>query len=205
MRHLEPLRAQPVPNGNRQGPGSALAWIVAATVLTLGCGAAAGWVFGDNAPERIAKSEIEARQLAFTRIEPLPLQLVAERDVAAAVRSMQLEPARQAALLKMALPPALQGSAAAPSGVRLVQVTVWDTHSEDGDVVALVSAGYRREVVLSNAPQTIALPIDGAAQMQVVGVRDGGGGITLGVQGAERRVLMPIMSEGQTLTLPLSR
>jgi hypothetical protein len=172
----------------------------------LGCGAAAGWVFGDKPLDRVAKSEIEERQLTFSRAEPLRMEHIAADQAIAAVRSMQLELPQQALLLNLAQAPAgIEAPAATPMSLHLARVTVWDTHSEDGDVVALVSAGYRREILLTNAPQTIAIPIDGTAQMQIVGVRDGGGGITLGVRGADRQVLMPIMSEGQTLTLPLAR
>jgi hypothetical protein len=83
-------------------------------------------------------------------------------------------------------------------------MTLWDTHDEDGDVDALASAGFRREIVLTNAPQTISFPVDSASTVQVIGVHDGGGGITLGISSPAQQVLMPIMSEGQALTLPVT-
>ena len=75
---------------------------------------------------------------------------------------------------------------------------------KDGDVVTVSSAGYRRDITLTNAPLTVSFPVDGSSSMQFVGVHDGGGGITLGIRGPNQEFLMPIMSEGQALSLPVT-
>ena len=201
MPHLEVPSAAARRGRGKPGTFGVAAWLLAAGLLVLGSGAGAAWMFGARAHDRVAGSEVQDRLSAFGRVEPLRLPAVAAEQIEQAIASMQLPPAQQAQLRELTRPV----PKVAAAGVRLVELTVWDTHSQDGDVVALVSAGYRREIVLTNAPQTVVLPIDGAARMRLIGVHDGGGGITLGVRGADEQVLMPIMSEGQTLTLPLAR
>jgi hypothetical protein len=93
---------------------------------------------------------------------------------------------------------------ATSSQLRLVELTLWDSQAPDGDVVRVVSAGYSRDVVLHKQPVVLAVPVQGSMPIQIVGVRDGGGGITLGVQGLQSPVMAPIISEGQTITLPIA-
>jgi hypothetical protein len=182
-------------------------WLVGLIAVTLGLGALATWLLPTQRTDRVSAQEVDSRRVAFTQARRLPLQSVAVEQIDNALSSMRLEPASQKELRRLLPTPSTQQAAVptpAPnrSEVRLVQLTLWDTHDQDGDVVAIVSAGYRREVLLTNAPQTIVIPVDDGAQVQIVGVRDGGGGITLGVRGSDSQVLLPIMSEGQTLTLP---
>lgn len=205
MRHLEPDQPAPIVRPAKQRSRAA-AWLAAVFALTLVFGAGATWFLGPNSADHVAAREAQERQIAFTQVQPLRADVVPPTDTAKAIQSMRLEPAQQSSLQRLVQPDTTSTNPiATSSGLRLVNVTLWDTHAEDGDVVALVSAGYRREVAITNTPQTITIPVDGAAQVQLIGVRDGGGGITLGVRGVDQQVLMPIMSEGQTLVLPLAR
>jgi hypothetical protein len=87
--------------------------------------------------------------------------------------------------------------------IALTQITLWDTDVADGDVVRIVSSGYETEVQLAKSPITLAVPIPPRGVINIVGVRDGGGGITAGITVGGRAVDLPIMSAGQTLGVPV--
>lgn len=167
------------------------------------------------AADVVTSAEAQQREQAFANVQPLPLAPVPRDKTDAAIASMNLPAAEQDVLRKdlarggpagtvPKAPPAPQAAAApARQEVRLVEIILWDTHSPDGDVVRVVSGGFTRDVLLTKSPQVVYVPADGSGSVQVLGVRDGGGGITLGVKGGDLAVLMPIMSEGQMLSLPV--
>jgi hypothetical protein len=99
--------------------------------------------------------------------------------------------------------PATARTAAVAPPMRLVRLTLWDTHADDGDVVRIRSIGYSRDVAISRTPATIAIPMREGDVVRLLGVRDGGGGITIGVSHESVPLPLPLMSEGQELTLPL--
>jgi hypothetical protein len=200
MKHLEPrqIDGQPAREAAKAGK-SGWRWIVLVIAATIGLGALGTALMSPDTTDRVSSSQVTARQAAFDQARPLELARVSPAQTEQTLDQMKLQTADRAAL-KAQL-------AAAPSNrpLRLVSLTLWDTHAEDGDVVAVQSAGYSREIVLTKAPQTIAFPVDAAADVRLIGVRDGGGGITLGVRGPNQELLMPIMSEGQTIVLPVAR
>ncbi|MEM8978536.1 MAG: hypothetical protein AAGD04_03570 [Pseudomonadota bacterium] len=84
----------------------------------------------------------------------------------------------------------------------LAEVELHDTDSEDGDVVALVSGSVRINVALRKKPQRVFVPIRNG-KLTMEGVRDGGGGITVGVRTkADDRLRSPVMKVGQQIALP---
>lgn len=190
--------------------------------IAVGLGAAGTHFFAPDARDLVTDKERLERQVAFTKMRHLQTTEIGVNMVDGALDEMRLQPPERAQLRAM-LPAAdvksttasspADSTAAAPiatqaasgSPLRLVSVSLWDTHAQDGDVVAIASAGYRRDVTITKAPQIITFPVDQAATLQVIGVRDGGGGITLGIRGPSQEILMPIMSEGQTLSLPVGR
>lgn len=86
--------------------------------------------------------------------------------------------------------------------ISLAWVTVWDNLAEDGDVIEVSSGGMTRVVSILNEPTTIVVPysID-SAQLKITGLRDGGGGITVAARTANGSLSLPVMSEGQVITL----
>lgn len=58
---------------------------------------------------------------------------------------------------------------------------VWDYMDQDGDVVAVSSAGFIQNITIVNAPTPIVIPYDGPSAVTVTGLHDGGGGITVAV------------------------
>ena len=176
-----------------------------AALVVLGAGAALTWLVPPDSSDLVSADEAQSRQTEFTQLEQLPVSMVASAEIDAALDEMQLAPTDRAELrerLEGADPSAAPGSPAKKE-LQLARVSLWDTHAQDGDVVAVSSSGYRREVLITNAPQVVFVPVDGAAVVQIIGVRDGGGGITLGASGSDGSVLMPIMAVGQTIGLPV--
>lgn len=86
-------------------------------------------------------------------------------------------------------------------GVDSISVKVWDDCSEDGDVVAIRSGPVTQTVNLTNKGVTLTFPrpIDG--KLYITGVRDGVGGITLGLQGNGGEIHTPVMQPGQTINI----
>lgn len=61
------------------------------------------------------------------------------------------------------------------------ELTFWDTDVEDGDVVRIVGTDFEMTVNLTNAPQTIEVPVK-LGVLELVGVFSGQGDITVGVR-----------------------
>jgi hypothetical protein len=205
MKHLDPKQLpDDAPARTPKKRNTARNWLAAAVLVLLGAGAGLNFMFPTDVSDAVSGEEVSSRQAAYSQTQPLTLATVADAEIDAALDDMQLSAAEKVALrgqLGQASPSAAGTSANRP--LKLARVTVWDTHAQDGDVVAVVSAGYRREVFITKAPQEVIIPVDGAQVVQLVGIRDGGGGITLGATGSSSSILMPIMSVGQTITLPV--
>jgi len=75
------------------------------------------------------------------------------------------------------------------------RLIVWDWGSEDGDVVKVAG----QEIELRNAPAVLPLPLEPTTTVEVLGVKDGGGGITVGVSvpGARPSVRIMALRPGQ--------
>lgn len=213
--HVEPLPSRAArPPQRRRGFKR---WLLLFGALTLGIGAGATWLFAPESQDRLTPTEIEQRAAAFAKAPPLVLKAIPASELDRRLGEMQLAPVAQVELKQTlrastaaapdAAPAAKTTPQAAarpdPASMRLVELTLWDSHAPDGDVVRIVSAGYSRDVMLQKQPVVVAVPVQGSS-IQIVGVRDGGGGITLGVQGSSTPMMMPIMSEGQTISLPVA-
>jgi len=209
MKHLDPKQLpSDTPAKAPKQRKSAKSWLAAALLVVLGAGAGLSWLYPTNPSDQVSAEEQQVRQAAFTNMEALPIAAVPSEEIDAALDEMQLSATDKSTLreqLESADPSAAPATAtrAGNKQLELARVTLWDTHAQDGDVVAVLSAGYRREMLITNAPQQVIIPVDGAAAVQIVGVRDGGGGITLGASGSGSSALMPIMTVGQTIVLPV--
>lgn len=87
--------------------------------------------------------------------------------------------------------------------VSMVWITVWDNMAEDGDIVSLTSDGLTVTVPLYKKPQRIAIPRPAGGVVNLTGVRDGGGGITLGLMSGVDTVLIPPLVVGQKVGIPV--
>jgi hypothetical protein len=86
--------------------------------------------------------------------------------------------------------------------IRLASVTLWDNVEEDGDIVDLTAAGFSQRLMLRKTPVTFHLPVIPGAPVRIVGVKDGGGGITLGVRTLLGTVPLPPLVPGQVIEVP---
>lgn len=87
--------------------------------------------------------------------------------------------------------------------VRMANLYVFDTAQEDGDVVEIIAAGYSKHVALLNEPQKIEVPLT-AGHLQVVGVKDGQGGITVGIRTEAGAVIVSDkIAPGARLDIPI--
>ena len=147
------------------------------------------WSAGDPALDPAAQS---ARREAFRRAGQLMLPAVQPGDLVEALQTMQL--ATQ--------PPGVR-QAVEDSRQQLAWLTVWDDMDEDGDTVEIVSDGFARTVRLTNAPMRFAVPVPERGLIDVRGIYDGGGGITMSLMTTTGKVAMPIMDVGQVIGVPV--
>ncbi|GHU29565.1 hypothetical protein AGMMS50256_14730 [Betaproteobacteria bacterium] len=85
----------------------------------------------------------------------------------------------------------------------LVWLTVWDNMAEDGDIISLRSDGLTLTVPILLKPQRIAMPRPASGVINLTGVKDGGGGITLGLMSGNDQVLMRPLSVGERVGIPV--
>jgi hypothetical protein len=158
--------------------------------------------------DTIDDAQARDRARVFNTSTPLALRIVAPSELEQAMSTMGLDTEDQQALsseLRVAPSPAPQPEPAAADRrpLRLVWITLWDTHAQDGDVVRIDSSGFSTTVTLSNTPITFAVPIPEQGVINVTGIRDGGGWITIGAMSGVQRVALPVMSVGQVLGVPV--
>jgi hypothetical protein len=111
---------------------------------------------------------------------------------------------QQALFNEMSLPPQQKDELAflmQQNQVVLAEVFLHDTDANDGDVVALVSGSVRINVALTKVPQRVIVPITNGA-LRMLGVRDGNGGITVGVRtSTDDTLVSPVMRVGEVVEL----
>jgi len=83
---------------------------------------------------------------------------------------------------------------------QLVWLDLWDFAKQDGDIVQVSSAGYSIQVNLLKGVSRIAIPVDASHSVNITGMVDGGGGITLGVN-SSGQALSLVISPGQNYPL----
>jgi hypothetical protein len=211
MKHLEPSQ-QPMSREAR-GPAGALrnsGWklLTAGLALVIGMGYGMTTLWNPAPGDAISDTDKSELVAAFSKLESVRVEQVSDKDVEAALDTMRLAPDRRQALRKSlaATDPASHIGAAntQPDNSELVWVVLWDFASADGDIVSVSTAGYQVDIPLQKAQTRIALPVDATRIVKVTGKRDGGGGITLGVQSDTSAVSLPVLQVGQTLSLPVS-
>ncbi len=211
MKHLEPLQKS-VPSAEETLVVSSstskftLFLVGMLLVAGIGYGMTSLWnSFSSDNVSDVKKSELIAE---FSKLESIKVEPVAAQDTDTALDSMRLPP-DQHHLLKTAV---LSNNAHVSSGASTVQsdkttlvwLSLWDFAAPDGDIVHISTAGYEMDVPLQKLENRIAIPVDATKTVKITGVRDGGGGITLGVKSGEVTVSMPVLGVGQILSLPLS-
>lgn len=168
---------------------------IGAAVLALAVG---GGIFFNNSgppPDQPTQSQIAEMKSSWEAAQRLGISLpsVQPGEEAEALASTKLPEKEKAALQE-------EMSAGRAS---MVWVTVWDNMVEDGDVISLYSEGLTITVPLLKAPQRIAIPRPTGGVVNLTGIKDGGGGITLGLMSGPDQVLIPPLTPGQTVGIPV--
>jgi hypothetical protein len=86
--------------------------------------------------------------------------------------------------------------------VRLAAVTLWDNVAEDGDVVEVSAATFSQTLQIMHKPQMFFVPIQPGGSVLIKAIRDGGGGVTLGVRTIIGPVPLPPLAVGQMVEIP---
>jgi len=198
MQHLDPKQLpESVGPKPRRRTTSVAGWVAAVAIGAIGIGAGLTYFFPTDSSDHLTQDEVQQRQHEFDAHGPVKVELVPADQVRNAVAQMKLSPTENAALLSRLAPDS-------PQPLHLARIQLWDSATQDGDVVELSSAGYQRTVSLLNQPVELTVPVDATSTVQITGVRDGGGGITLGVRSGLDATALPVMTPGQILIFPVS-
>lgn len=169
-----------------------MALVAGAAVLGAAAAAAFGG-FGFGREDTLSDQQAAAREATFAAagIIALPEVPPAEREQAIAALGL---PDEQAAGLRRD---------ADTGEVRLVYLTLWDDLEEDGDVIRVESGTFAQDVTLRHAPARVTVPLARDGRLAVLGVHDGGGGITVGLTSGNRTVPLPRLRAGQAVPVPV--
>lgn len=169
--------------------------VLAAVVVAaaLGLGAVMVTLGGSSGgSDDLTAAETTQRSRNFTGRISLPL--VDPIDTDKALASMALDVQAEAAL-----------TADVNAGrAHLAWLSVWDDQAQDGDRIRVSAGGFDLDLDLYNAPHRIGIPIaDENPGLTIMGLHDGGGGITIGIQTTNGVVLTPVLRPGQLLPIGL--
>ena len=165
---------------------------VAAIVLGLGA-----YLTTSGGSDSISDSDSTSRLATyqtFVAAGGLAVHMVSPEDLDEAVASMNFPEERQDALREDV----------EAGRVLLAWLTLWDTHAEDGDVLRFESdSAYPVEITALNNKTTVAIPYPVSGTVKVIGVHDGGGGITIALESGATQISWPTMRPGDSLELPV--
>lgn len=168
--------------------------LAAAALLVIAGGWGLGKIFGAASPvDHLTPDEIQQREQIFHAQPAFKVTQIAQQDTAAKIATLPLPPEQKAVLTK----------STTQAGQRLLELVVWDDVEQDGDVVHVDSAHFSQTVSLLKQPQTLYFPVADNVPITITGIRDGGGGITLGFTGSGVPVSLPVLGEGQSIHLYL--
>ena len=180
-----------VPAGGPKGPRRSLGLIAGAVALVAIGIAGALWASGGSS-DSVSDATRQAWAASFAAAPPTRLNVVPAAEVDRALGEMQLPPAQQQQLR----------DDLANGRTRLVWLSFTDVMAEDGDMVRIESGPYAAQVTAVNTPTRVYLPEPPSGVVNVTGVRDGGGGITIAITSGGTPVNLPFMSVGQVVGIP---
>jgi hypothetical protein len=148
------------------------------------------------------------RDDATTRAVALALRSGNPAAAEAAIQQAQKIPDTRAAVatVKPSLSPGLLDDLARP-GTAFYRVYLNDSCDEDGDVVELRIGGQTFAVVpIDHKGVTLSVPVpaSGSTRVSIVGVKDGGGGITVGCRTSEGNYFCRSLAEGEEQTVGIA-
>ena len=189
-------------SGRSGTPSGETSWFkpLAAVAVMLAAAAGAYFTFaggGDTVSEQQKQQRMAGYQTLVASGTGFPVRLVGAQELDKAFASMPDTVTKQTQ--EKMRQEVNQGR------LQLAWVTIWDTQSEDGDVVRFESsASIPVEVTALNRKTTLAIPYPSDGQILVTGVKDGGGGITVALESGRASIDWPTMAPGDQMKLPLS-
>jgi hypothetical protein len=87
--------------------------------------------------------------------------------------------------------------------MRLGRLIVWDNVAVDGDAIALTAMGFTQTISITHERQKLYLPVVNGGTAHITALRDGEGGVTLGVQTMIGPVFLPRLAVGDTVEIPI--
>ncbi len=225
MKHLEKDQ-QPVPQKKKSkstiSQGSGWKTTIAGLLLIAGLGYGMTSFWNNSQMDNVSDFQKTELVTAFSKLDKISVELIQESEIDGAIESMHLAPDQRELLKqhlidnkldfsngKINVNPISSTDSSKPKVISnnetaLVWVNLWDFATVDGDVVTVSSAGYNVTVPLHGSPSRIAVPLDNTGTITIIGDRDGGGGVTLGVQSGASAISLPVLAVGQTLLLPVA-
>lgn len=170
----------------------ALVAIAALLATAIGIGEFFGGGAHSDQPTRVQLEEMQ-RSWETVQKSGVILSEVQREEIAQAIATINLPEEERIALQREV----------ESDRVSLVWITVWDSMAEDGDVITLSSNGLTITAPLYSKMHRIAVPRPSDGVVHVTGVQDGQGGITLGLMSGPNLVLIPPLSVGQSVGIPV--
>lgn len=187
-------KAQSTTSSSGKGPKA----VVAALVLALAAGVGV-WKFwpGASSDADLSETARQEIQAEFDQALPLKMPVATNPDeIDSGIRSLNLAPAEEQKLR----------DDIGQGAVELVWFEVWDHMEPDGDVITFSAGAYQATVPIEAAPQVFVLPVATAApQITVQATKDGAGfgGVTAAVRTSNGRLVLPVVPQGTTFSVPL--
>ncbi|MCP5433397.1 MAG: hypothetical protein H6923_09025 [Alphaproteobacteria bacterium] len=189
---IEGLGRDPTSGEGKKGAPGWLPPVAFATAVIAVVAVAFSLVLGPKS-DHVTDAQKNAWATAFAAAAPIAVKTVPFAESKTAIAAMKLPPAQEQAM-----------ETAVQSGqVRLVWITVQDVVVEDGDWVRIQSEGYETEVMIRNAATKVYLPEPSSGIINILGTKDGGGGITISITSGGAPVNLPFMEVGQEFGIPV--
>ena len=144
---------------------------------------------------------MDARAQQFAAVPRYALRRLDANEARSVIQGLSLPDDQKAALTANVAPD--NPTDWDKGGQQMLELVLWDDVAEDGDVVQVSSLGYTQTINIMHAPQTVYFPAQYNVPVTITGIHDGGGGITLGFTGSGQPVSLPVMTEGQVISLYL--
>lgn len=211
MKHAEPHPKNKTKIHNTKAPVKKLSLLTSLIPVLLiigGLGYGMSSMLGAHSTDKVSEAEKQKLTINYSQLSSMGLQQIPEKDFQAVLDTMRLPP-HQRESLKQALHASQENRTSPTTGENLEEltlawITLWDSHAQDGDVVRVSSAGYQIDVPLLKKPTRVAISVDKSRRVKITGIKDGGGGITLGVMNGDTTTAMPLLTTGQTMDIPVS-
>ena len=184
------LRRRP-PNPTKNKPASPKKWLIGvALIVAIGGASLSHWY---NGSDQLTDEQAQQRLEVFNRQGAVSAKKLSHSESLEKLKDLPISDTEKDQL-KMVLN---------NKNTYLSELVVWDDMVEDGDIIKITSMGYEQTVYLKKAPQTFYFPSNNGTPLNVLGVHDGGGGITLGFTGTAQPIYLPVLIPGQSVQVRL--